>query len=170
MRAPLFLFLSFLGVDLLRTAPGTSARRKSHFTRSREGQVTRASACTRCQSGHVEKERTGRKIKVYTYIYINIYAECLCLRAYITRSQGLIRDRKAAHQRIVVANGHLTWPRWRSLSIFPSRSSSLLENSSSRIPSRVESVRKQGVQAVRRQDTACMVPIWTRICYRSTGY
>jgi len=44
--APLLLFLSPLGVDLLRTASGTSARRKSHFTRSREGQVTRASACT----------------------------------------------------------------------------------------------------------------------------
>jgi len=43
---PLSLSLSLLGVDLLRTAPGTSARRKSHFTRSREGQVTRASACT----------------------------------------------------------------------------------------------------------------------------
>lgn len=59
-----------------------SARRKSHFTGSREGQVTRAS-CTRCQaraaSGRNENKRSGR--------------------AYITRSQGFVRDAPMSSRR-----------------------------------------------------------------------
>lgn len=53
-------------VDLLRTAPGTSARRKSHFTRSREGQVTRVVYTrpvpeSRRRRGRARDERKGKK-------------------------------------------------------------------------------------------------------------
>lgn len=54
--------------DLLRTAPGTSARRKSHFTRAHEGQVTRRRDI---HVDHVENKpetKIKRRARVYNTV------------------------------------------------------------------------------------------------------